>query len=1057
MNRYIRHISTMLAAVAMTATLGSCSTEDIDAPRHEESYTPGTQLVINLAVPQAMETASASDSRAGEPEMAPTAAEGKINSLRLIAFSTNGTPVINRGLLIPEEMPVNPDKTAIYEIKDIKPGDYRIYLVANLENYVTSVKTEAELKQVIVNMEGQNELRAGNLPMVYEPAGTVTIPSSATTNPAVALLSLKFACVKVKYDLLFDKDWNSDIFGNNGMVINDVTASNVAKSAYLVTNKTQHAATRDGVSGNGSHYDDYAEVPSNANVTGKNVVTVLGNKVSRPSAPTDKWAYEGVIYLPERYAADKQTTLNISATVTDPSGADGTVRSRYTIPLGGYDGDEDCKELPRGTYYEVIAKIKTLGDAELDATIVTKDWMEELLPVDMVHTFLTLSKDAASVKSLEDDVISYDTDGRGSIGFECESLLPVSGSNRNPAVIAEFNTQAKTITFRVNPAIDITTLPEDQQVGTADCYITAGNIRKLIRVDYDIKPFFTITPLAVKIQWNTEYEGLMNTKIYEYTTNLNGIRITTLGNRNSIKISKNRNGGTSSATDQVANSNISLSFESGSTYSKGRILVKALKDPGTTTVHYFGAYPEATGYDNLKQDLQVTVMPPLGDYHIYFRAINDYQKYNGGQSVSTFLNGVSPFEVNNNWPTEDYNSYTSNSITSENWNDWWNTPEHHGIYNANHRIYIYTQIGETTSSSRPKEVWHFNHGYNDWYDENSERPTIMTGDNVNPGWYHYKIGYGWKDWTDGTKEPEPGKTLMIFHAHQYQEGNEPQGFELHRASHHNDPGIPLFDYEDREGWILYDPTAEPYYRIYDDKPYIEDVTFTIYSTEKVTGWWNKYGVATNVTAIDNPNAPQWTMSYNMKSADYGPSIISNGKTYYASKIKLKCAHGDYEKAIKLDGLTSSGTPMSYAPAIPSGYVRVYYRSDQWGNDVPKIYVYSGSDKNAEWGDTPSMTLERVSGGKKYYYYDVRPSLAYGNVIFQTADRKGQDPASGGYQLSNQNMIYKGANQWTSQSPSALPTPDNDTTSGVILFGGRSFESYGHVGTYENGVWKGGRP
>lgn len=1029
MNRYIRHISTMLATVAMTAMLGSCSTEDIDAPRHEESYTPGTQLVINLAVPQTMETVSASDSRAGEPEMAPTAAEGKINSLRLIAFSTNGTPVINRGLLIPEEMPVNPDKTAIYEIKDIKPGDYRIYLVANLENYVTSVKTEDELKQVIVNMEGQNELRAGNLPMVYEPAGTVTIPSSATTNPAVALLSLKFACVKVKYDLLFDKNWNSDIFGNNGMVINDVTVSNVAKSAYLVTDKTRHAATRDGVSGNGSHYDDYAEVPSNANVTGKNVVTVLGNKVSRPSTPTDKWAYEGVIYLPERYAADKQTTLNISATVTDPSGADGTVRSRYTIPLGGYDGDEDCKELPRGTYYEVIAKIKTLGDAELDATIVTKDWMEELLPVDMVHTFLTLSKDAASVKSLEDDVISYDTDGRGSIGFKCESLLPVSGANRNPAVIAEFNTQAKTITFRVNPAIDITTLPEDQQVGTADCYITAGNIRKLIRVDYDIKPFFTITPLAVKIQWNTEYEGLMNTKIYEYTTNLNGIRITTLGNRNSIKISKNRNGGTSSATDQVANSNISLSFERGSTYSKGRILVSALKHPGTTTVHYFGAYPEATGYDNLKQDLQVTVMPPLGDYRIYFRAINDYIHYNGGTSTSEFLYGDYT-----RWPTEDYNSYSSNDIQSNNWNDWWHDDTHKGIYNADHRIYIYTQMGETLGTTTPN-VWKFTGDYG------SE--TYMTGDNTNPGWYYFDLNQNKTATLNGeTKTPEPGKTLMIFYALK----NGGYGYEPHRASHHLDPGISLFDYEDREGWVLYDPTAEPYYRIYDDKPYMEDVTFTVYSTQKVTGWWHTYGVAENNVSFNNPQ--QWTIKYDLRPNDWSTTTI-NGKTYYVSKIKLKCAHGDYEKAIKLTGLTPGAT-------TPTVQQRAYYArvKNKAGYDNPRIYIYnSDEDKLTDWLSTPLMTKEKTENNIDYYYYDIPARYANGYVIFQNNNRD-QQHTSGGMHLANHTKLTYSDNNSYWEDYGTQPSQGG---SGVILFGGRSFESYGHVGTYENGVWKGGRP
>lgn len=1040
MNRYIRHISTMLAAVAMTATLGSCSTEDIDAPRHEESYTPGTQLVINLAVPQAMETASASDSRAGEPEMAPTAAEGKINSLRLIAFSTNGTPVINRGLLIPEEMPVNPDKTAIYEIKDIKPGDYRIYLVANLENYVTSVKTEDELKQVIVNMEGQNELRAGNLPMVYEPAGTVTIPSSATTNPAVALLSLKFACVKVKYDLLFDKDWNSDIFGNNGMVINDVTVSNVAKSAYLVTNKTQHAATRDGVSGNGSHYDDYAEVPTNANVTGKNVVTVLGNKVSRPSAPTDKWAYEGVIYLPERYAADKQTTLNISATVTDPSGADGTVRSRYTIPLGGYDGDEDCKELPRGTYYEVIAKIKTLGDAELDATIVTKDWMEELLPVDMVHTFLTLSKDAASVKSLEDDVISYDTDGRGSIGFECESLLPVSGSNRNPAVIAEVNTQAQTITFRVNPAIDITKLPEDQQVGTADCYITAGNIRKLIRVDYDIKPFFEITPVALKIQWTSPATDPLNTKVFKFRTNLGGIDLVDTNNESTTILDAN----ISSRQHVVSNSRITISANPNA--SEGDITVHLDVDPVTTTLHYFTAYPRkgmaGTEYsrENLKIRLQVTTMPPLGDYRIYFRAINDYHHYNGGSSSNKFLDNNY-----NKWPTEDY---AVGSGTSANWNDWWKDDTYNNIYNDNHKIYIYTQIGETTGTSTNAPVWGYSPGYGGGeYQHNGRtiKPS-MIGDATNRGWYYYDLNVNenqhWRsNGATGDRKPKPGETLMLFYSG-YDIG---QGYTLHRAAHHLDPGIPLFDYEDREGWIIYDPTSEPYYRIYDDKPYVEDVEYYVYSKEKITAWWNKYGVASNDNSITGTPA-QFTIQYDIQSSDYRQV---NG--WYKTKIKLKASNGDYEKAIKLTGLTAGSS-------TPQTKQYVYYCANGSNPyNPPYIYLYnSDSDKLSDWSSTPAMDYWKTENGIRWYRYEIPARFANGHVIFkrQSYNVSGSGNQTGTRDLEGKSWVNYGDNEGYWALYGSQPSVGG---SGVILFGGRSFANKGHVGTYDNGVWTAGAP
>lgn len=108
----IRHIYTLLASSVLgAAMLTGCSNEEIDAPRPSQTATPGTQLVINLAVPETMESAAAASRADGDAEMPPSAAEGKINSLRFIAFSTNGgTPVINRALLIPEEMPVSPTR-----------------------------------------------------------------------------------------------------------------------------------------------------------------------------------------------------------------------------------------------------------------------------------------------------------------------------------------------------------------------------------------------------------------------------------------------------------------------------------------------------------------------------------------------------------------------------------------------------------------------------------------------------------------------------------------------------------------------------------------------------------------------------------------------------------------------------------------------------------------------------------------------------------------------------------------------------------------------------------
>lgn len=1042
----IRHIYTLLASSVLgAAMLTGCSNEEIDAPRPSQTATPGTQLVINLAVPETMESAAAASRADGDAEMPPSAAEGKINSLRFIAFSTNGgTPVINRALLIPEEMPVSPNKTAIYEIRDIQPGDYRIYLVANLEKYVTDIKTEEALRNVIVNLDGENSLRAGNLPMVYEPSGVVTIPSSATTNPAVATLSLKFACVKVKYSLLFDKAFNSEVFGNNGMVINDVVIDNVAKTTYLVTNKTKHAETRNGVSGNGRHYDAYTENQANADKTGVDVITPMQpSNTGRPSSPTVKWAYTGVSYLPECYAADKQTTLRISATVTDAAGADGNVRCRYTLPLGAYDGDPDCKELPRGTYYEIIAKIKSLGDAELDATVITKDWMEELLPVDMVHTYLTLDKTTAEVTSFDKDAIAYQTDGTGGVTFQCETELP--GDNGTPVKAILANIQNGKITFEPNNAIDIVSLVQrGEQQGVDLCkgdaygYIQAGNIKKQVKIKYDITPFFEITPVALKIQYNEPTDYGINKKVFHYRTNLKGIDMVDMDG--TVILGAN----TVSSQHVVANSRILIS--SNPNAPEGNITVELRGNPQTTTQHYFNVYPR-TGVPNsqysrekLMKRTQVTTMPPLGDYRIYFRAINDYHHYNGGSSSSKFL-----YNDYNRWPAEDYNTGAGNSA---NWNDWWKDDTYSNINNDNHKIYIYTQVGETEGTSTNAPVWGFSPGYGDGeyqYNGRTIRPT-MTGDNTNRGWYYYDLPVDeYQHWrtngASGNRKPEPGKTLLLF----YSGHDIGQGYTLHRAAHHLDPGIPLFDYEDREGWIVYDPTTAPYYHIYDEKPYVEDIEFYVYSKTRITAWWNKYGVASNDNAITGTPV-QYTIEYDIQSSDY-----RQVGGWYKTKIKLKVSNGDYERAIKLTGLTPGSS-------TPETKQYVYYcAKTSNAYNPPYIYLYnSDQDKLSDWSNTPAMEYWKTENGEKWYRYEVPARFANGWVILKRFSHNvsGSGNQTAECQLQGRSMANYSDNESYWGTYGTQPAGGG---SGVVLFGGRSFASYNHVGTYDNGRWTGGAP
>lgn len=111
----------------------------------------------------------------------------------------------------------------------------------------------------------------------------------------------------------------------------------------------------------------------------------------------------------------------------------------------------------------------------------------------------------------------------------------------------------------------------------------------------------------------------------------------------------------------------------------------------------------------------------------------------------------------------------------------------------------------------------------------------MNPDNTNVGWYYKDFSKDFKSISvdydaKGEKTIKPGETLIMFSNNH----NTNVGYTLHRCPHHLEPGIPLFDYEDREGWIVYDPISDPTWNIYDAMPTIENINFTITPDSRLT-------------------------------------------------------------------------------------------------------------------------------------------------------------------------------------------------------------------------------
>lgn len=866
-------------------------------------YTPNSSSNLHVLVPTVL--SANGDATRGSSSEVPTynatVDECQINDLRLYAFPVNG-----KGKLVAENLPAPlasmmlKENVANYQLT-IEPGTYHIYVVANMSDVLSNqtIEKEDDLKKKILNYGIGTKPGmpvCTNIPMIYEPKDingkTEETEIKATDKSATVIANLKFTCVKVKLNLIFDPA-EATVFSGKSFSIKNILAQQLTPKTSLCWNGkfSQSEVSKEYAEGfesnqydaannkNGLYYqgDAWERNDANANINDKDVITL--NEGAKGSAnPTNaaaKWLFQGTYYLPERYIANasQQSRLAIGGSI------DENIDNKYIIPLGHKQNESSTTELPtfpRGTYYEIIGKIKSLGNATLDCNVSVKDWTPVKIDADFNHTTLWVSKTEANVTSTTNDYISYKSNA-DYVEFGCDNKIDskdiIKGIKRGKDANGN-----DSIEFRINPDIPIRDYAKDQRKGTAKFWLKANNLKKYIDVHYDVTPYLDVTKELV-IYYNKDAE--QNKRTIKWDTNLGGIvldRITDTKGRSIIKMSVN-------SSDDAT----------------GTFTVTATEDPVTTTIHEF----KVTSKDGSKfQTVRVTVCPPIGDYRIYFRAINDRSKYTGGNSSDNFK-GILAEGGTNNW--------------SDGWNEDANDKS---AKTDNHRIYVYTQIGETEDAVTGKG-WIFTEGT----DRNGWPGDKMVADETNTGWYYKDFGqYAQSvsntNGSEGKRTITPGETLIMFSNNTYLD----QGYSLHRCPHHLEPGIPLFDYEDREGWIVYDPTSDPIWRVHDDMPEIEDIEFKVYTQFELFGWYKVYGIAsgTDQFTIWDTNAKK---SWECKN-------LGNG--WYKTTIKLKAVKGEHEKTILLKKGNNDNSPItlfdgnSYEKYGDTGY----YQRDKWHQGKP---------------------------------------------------------------------------------------------------------------------------
>lgn len=498
----------------------------------------------------------------------------------------------------------------------------------------------------------------------------------------------------------------------------------------------------------------------------------------------DQWSYTDFLYLPENYNKGKNTYLEIKGTELTSDGAATTITHTYILPLGGVAGNKSGGDLERGTFYDMTASITGKGKMDMKINMSVFEWKLMDVYADFSQTSLWVSRTGKS------DYTNFDHDNKtgqqilvtsqynDSIGYKTNAkevtVECVSKNGDKPLVLATVNKQSGQILFTVNPDIEIDKYNKYNKntTGTAVVAIRANNLVKYIDVQYNVTPFLNVTPLEVEI--HTE-EGGAEQRTYAvlYETNLGEITIPT-----SL---------TSAKGDKVTIT------DTGISKGKGKIMLKSDGKAKNTWISSFTVSPSNPEYDDLKKQVKVTVIPPLDCYRIHFIALNDSRTGDNGAQINT-----GNLTTDNKWP--------------------------------NCNIYLYTQYGMTSDNNIPQSVWYF------FNTEGQAKPSwpgvSMNEDPENEGWKLFELSTDKPGWCSITgakpKYPKPGETLIMF--------NSGENNDYQRYPYHMEPGVQLFDFKNREGWFVYDPTSN-LHEFFESKPDIHLVTFKMYYQGNIIDNW----------------------------------------------------------------------------------------------------------------------------------------------------------------------------------------------------------------------------
>ena len=864
LTRYV-YIFMLLGAMM---TLTACTDELSSAGG---SIVPGEgEGVVTLSVPGTRAVPTTGESSDTDA----TADERSVSELCFLAY-----PAADEGEALVQQLRTDElehKSPRNYNLR-MKYGDYRIYVVANVPG-IGLHTTEDELKAIMLRYTGEDgetlilpDPNDGGLPMFFQHEGTFTVSEAG----GIIKAQLEFCCVKVRYTLWFDNSgFSESTFGNSYVRINAVAGQQIATTVPLIptgqpiTDMTLLATADNAL--NGKYADgEYSE----------SVHESLPFTSDEPQN-NNQWAYRATFYLPEHYVTDnkEQSLLSIKASLYD---AQGTERSAlaYTIELGEVLSDasgdtetaSDLRQLPRGRYYDITGKITGLGN-QLESTVAVQDWTPQSVDAELESPYhLWVEKTVAPLTAGEETTFAIRTDAPKLDYWSTEINITENGNVILPTTdmfIATFNEDYTAITIEVNPAIPAQLFTSHPNIFNNPQYNyiliripdpETGEYILSKRIDLspvDFKPYLRVTPAEYTINISDIANLSSHAVTFTYSTNMEYVTVEHEG----ITIPAE---GSIPAGDHIRVDNSGLDPQT----KKGTITVTldAPNVPANFPARQELNFTYTAGYEygvteaEETKTSRVTIIPNAQTYRLHFRPVDDswtnphiyvYEplyapdgtevRITGGSGivyegqVKDFY-GTAPEYLGENalqysftgkrtflgWQNQggkvaQPNSYYINSNQS-----YWD-----GDYFSSLKFLQFDGTNNSGASSKGAYSWDIDYvasefrtvcsscqlpnpkGYNslsstaDGY--NFKWPGVaMKSDPENPGWFYFDLPVLAK----------PNTALIMF-ADGHNGNNDPQD----RYPAHMVPGVPLYNFADKEGWFLYDWNESDKNEFVDDKP-----------------------------------------------------------------------------------------------------------------------------------------------------------------------------------------------------------------------------------------------